>query len=50
MKTTVTIWNITPTKLSESELLPLNKGLNFCPLTKEPNKEQQFQKAVFLLL
>ena len=40
MKTTVTIWNISPTKLSESELSPLNKGLNFCPLTKGPNKEQ----------
>ena len=40
MKTTDTICNISSTKLSESEISLLNKGLNFCPSTKEPNKEQ----------
>ena len=39
MKTTDTICNISSTKLSESEISLLNKGLNFCPSTKEPNKE-----------
>ena len=27
-------------KLSESEISLPKKGLNFCPRTKEPNKEQ----------
>ena len=40
MKTTDTICNISSTKLRESEISLLNKGLNFCPSTKEPNKEQ----------
>ena len=40
MKTTDTISNISATKLSESEISLLNKGLKFCPSTKEPSKEQ----------
>ena len=35
MKTTDTICNISSTKLSESEISLLNKGLNFCPSTKK---------------
>ena len=40
MKTTDTICNVSSAKLSESEISLLNKGLNFCPSTKEPNQEQ----------
>ena len=40
MKTADTICNISSTKLNESEISLLNKGLHFCPSTKEPNKEQ----------
>ena len=40
IKTTDTISNISATKLSESEISLLNKGLKFCPSTKEPSKEQ----------
>ena len=39
-KTTDTICNISSTKLSQSEISLLNKGLNFCPTKKKPNKEQ----------
>ena len=47
MKTTDTICNISSTKLSESEISLLNKGLNFCPSTKEPNKEQLLDDLYF---
>ena len=47
MKTTDTICNISSTKLSESEISLLNKGLNFCPSTKEPNKEQLLNDLYF---
>ena len=47
MKTTDTICNISSTKLSESEISLLNKGLNFCPSTKEPNKEQLLDDSYF---
>ena len=47
MKTTDTICNISSTKLSESEISLLNKGLNFCPSTKEPNKEQLLDGLYF---
>ena len=40
MKTKDTICNISSTKLSESKISLLNKGLNFCPPTKEPKKKQ----------
>ena len=40
MKIADTTCNISSTKLSKSEISLLNKGLNFCPSTKEPNKEQ----------
>ena len=49
MKTTATTCNITSTKLSESEISLLNKGLNFCLSTKEPNKAT-FGQFVLLLL
>ena len=39
MKTSDTIFDISSTKLSESEISLQNKGLNFCPTTKEPNKQ-----------
>ena len=47
MKTTDTICNISSTKLSESEISLLNKGLNFCPSMKEPNKEQLLDGLYF---
>ena len=47
MKTTDTICNISSTKLSESETSLLNKWLNFCPSTKEPNKEQLLDDLYF---
>ena len=47
MKTTDTICNISSTKLSESEISLLNKELNFCPSTKEPNKEQLLDDLYF---
>ena len=47
MKTTDTICNISSTKLSESEISLLNKGLNFCPSTKQPNKEQLLDDLYF---
>ena len=47
LKTTDTIWNISSTKLSESEISLLNKGLNFCPSTKESNKEQLLDNLYF---
>ena len=48
MKTTDAICNISSTKLSESEISLLNKGLiNFCPTTKEPNKEQFLDDLYF---
>ena len=47
MKTTYTICNISSTKLSESEISLLNKGLNFCLSTKEPNKEQLLDDLYF---
>ena len=39
--------NISSTKLSESEISLLNKGFNFCPSTKEPNKEQLLDDLYF---
>ena len=47
MKTTDTFCNISSTKLSESEISLLNKELNFCPSTKEPNKEQLLDDLYF---
>ena len=47
MRTTDAICNISSTKLSESEISLLNKGLNFCPSTKEPNKEQLLDDLYF---
>ena len=47
MKTSDTICNISSTKLSESAISLLNKGLNFCPTTKEPNKEQRLDALYF---
>ena len=47
MKITDTICNISSAKLSESEISLLNKGLNFCPSTKEPNKEQLLDNFYF---
>ena len=47
MKTTDTICNISSTKLSESKISLLNKGLNSCPSTKEPNKEQLLDDLYF---
>ena len=47
MKTRDTICDISSTKLSESEISRLNKGLNFCPSTKEPNKEQLLDDLYF---
>ena len=49
MKTTDAICNISSTKLSESEISLLNKELNFCPSTKEPNKEQLLDDLYFFL-
>ena len=40
MKTTDTVCNVPSTKLSESEISLLNKGLYFCPSAKEGGKEQ----------
>ena len=47
MKTTDTICNISSTKLSESEISLLNKGLNFCPSSKEHDKEQLLDDLYF---
>ena len=47
MKTTDTICNISSTKLSESQISFLNRGLNFCPSTKEPNKGQLLDYLYF---
>ena len=47
MKTTDTIDNISSTKQRESEISLLNKGPNFCPSTKEPNKEQLLHNLYF---
>ena len=47
MKTSDTTCNISSTKLSESEISLLNKGLNFCPSTKQPNKEQLLDDLYF---
>ena len=47
MKASDTIFNISSTKLSESEISLLNKGSNFCPKTTEPNKEQHFDQFYF---
>ena len=47
MKRTDTICNISSTKLSESEISLLNKGLSFCPSTKELNKEQLLDDLYF---
>ena len=47
MKASDTIFNISSTKLSESEISLLNKGSNFCPTTTEPNKEQHFDYFYF---
>ena len=47
MKTTDTLSNISLTKLSEPEISSLNKGLNFCPSTKKPNKEQLLDDLYF---
>ena len=41
------ICNISSKKLRESEVSLLNKGLNFCPSTKEPNKEQLLDDLYF---
>ena len=48
MKASDTISNISSTNLSESELSLLNKGLDFCPTTKELNKEQLLYDLHFL--
>ena len=47
MKTTDTICNISSAKLSESEISLLNKGFNFYPSTREPNKEQLLDNLYF---
>ena len=47
MKTTGAICNISSTKLIESDISLLNKGLNFAPSTKEPNKEQLLDDLYF---
>ena len=47
MKTSDTICNSSSTKLSESEISLLNKALNFCPTTKEPNKEKLLDDLYF---
>ena len=47
MKATETIYNISSTKLIESEMSLLNKGLNFCPATKKPNKEKLLEDLHF---
>ena len=48
MKTSDTICNISSTKLGETEISLQNKGLiNFCPTTKEPNKEQLLDNLYF---
>ena len=47
MKTTDTICNISSTRLSVSEISFLNKGLNFCPSTKDSNKEQLLDDLYF---
>ena len=47
MKTTDTIYNISSTKQRESEISLLNKRANFCPSTKEPNKEQLLHNLYF---
>ena len=47
MKTADKICNIFSTKLRKSEMSLLNKGLNFCPSMKEPNKEQLLADLYF---
>ena len=47
IKITDTTCNISSTKPSESEISLLNKGLNFCPSMKEPNKEQLLDDLYF---
>ena len=47
MKTSDTIFNISSTKLSESEISLENKGLNFCSTTKGLNKEQYLNELYF---
>ena len=43
------IWNISSTKLSESEISLLNKGLTFCPITSKPKKEQLLDNLYFFV-
>ena len=43
------IWNISSTKLSESEISLLNKGLTFCPTTSKPEKEQLLDNLYFFV-
>ena len=47
MKTAGAICNISSTKLIESDISLLNKGLNFAHSTKEPNKEQLLDDLYF---
>ena len=47
MKTAGAICNISSTKLIESDISVLNKGLNFALSTKEPNKEQLLDDLYF---
>ena len=47
MRATDIICNISSTKLNESEISLLKKGLNFCPSTKETNKEQLLDDLYF---
>ena len=47
MKTSDTICNSSSTELSESEISLLNKALNFCPTTKEANKEKLLDDLYF---
>ena len=48
MKISDAVCNISSTKLSESQISLLNKGLNFCP-TEEPKKEQLLDDLYFFV-